>query len=201
MLKKLVPLAALIFVISAAAAQDSSTRFVRKGLFRSQATLSSGAMLGPQVTNIYLHGGFDYYVDESVSIRNDGYYFITTLADSKVFKMNHSIFSGGSYHFKTKGNLDPYFGIQPGVAIAQVQYDVCPDNMLCFIGSTSSKPAASPLISGVAGFNYYAQRFFHLFLETRYIQGKHLSDYGPTSLNELRFSFGLGWNINLKKAQ
>lgn len=201
MKKIILSFACLLLIATSAIAQDEPERFVRKGLFRSMATLSSGAAFGPGVTNIYLHGNFNYYVDEHSSIRNDGYYFVSTLGDNKVFHTNHQVFSGGSFHFKTKGNLDPYIAIQPGLAVARVMYDTCPKDVPCLFGSATSKASASPLISGVAGFNYYAQRFFHLFLEARYVQGKHLSEYGPTSLNELRFSFGLGWNINVKKAQ
>jgi hypothetical protein len=73
------------------------------------------------------------------------------------------------------------------------------DNLLSPLVSTGAS-SVNPLISTAFGFNFYFQRWFHLFGEVRYISGKHLSDATtPLSLNELRFSFGLGWNINLIK--
>jgi len=201
-MKKIILIASLCTIATATFAQDAPARIVRKGLFRSMATISTGAVFGPGVTNIYLQGNFNYYVDDIASIRNDGFYFINELGEEQVFNQNHQLFSGGSFHFKTKGSIDPYIAIQPGLAIASVwdRYE-CPPNTNCpqIYGLQQTKTAASPLISGVAGFNFYAQKFFHLFLEARYVQGKHLSKYGPTSLNELRFSFGLGWNINTIK--
>jgi len=56
---------------------------------------------------------------------------------------------------------------------------------------------ANPLMSEVIGFNYYGDKYFHLFAELRLVQGNHMSTYSkPQSLNELRFSFGLGFNLN-----
>jgi hypothetical protein len=176
-------------------AQQDTGRYVHKGLLRAQATLSDGAMLKAKRSNIYLHGNLEYYIDDRVSVRGDGYYFITELGDDDIIKMNHASFAGLSYHFKTKNHIDPYLGFQPGLSVSQVIWDTCPEGMLCAIGSTIDKPVASPLISGVAGFNYYSQKLFHFFIEARYQHGKHLSEMGVLPLDELKFSFGLGWNI------
>ena len=202
MLRKTISSIVLMLAAFTSFAQEATDRFVREGLLRAQSTIATGAMFDPQLSNIYLHGSLEYYTDPSLSIRGDSYYFLKTLGDgySIYFEKNHSTFAGASYHFKTNGNLDPYFAFQPGVAASQVNYDVCPDSMLCYIGSTNSKLTLSPLLSGVLGFNYYAPKIFHLFLEARYVQGKHLSEAGSVSLNELKFSFGLGFNINVKKA-
>jgi hypothetical protein len=58
----------------------------------------------------------------------------------------------------------------------------------------------SPLATAGLGFNYYFQRFAHLFLETRYVYGQHLSNApSPISLQEVRITFGLGFNLFIIK--
>jgi hypothetical protein len=90
-------------------------------------------------------------------------------------------------------------GFQPGISIAKRQDmsgyfcdpAACPENY-----SYVPEQEISPVFSPVIGLNYYFQKWFHLFFETRYIQGKYISEGWVIPLSELRFSFGLGWNIN-----
>lgn len=192
---------ALVLLISLfsfpAFAQKDSARYVHRHLLRAQATISPGLLLDWKIKNIYIHGNLEYYADETVSLRGDGYYFVSNLESRDYFKMHHSLFSGASYHIKTKNHFDPYMGIQPGVSITQAIYHMCPPDAACLavLPAQQSKPSINPLLSGVIGFNYYAQKIFHLFAEARYIHGTHLSDLGPLQLNEVRVSFGLGFNI------
>jgi len=187
----------LIFVsvvpFFANARQDSS-RYIHKGLLRAQATISPGFMFNEGVTNIYIHGDLEYYVEDNISVRGDSYYYLNTIDDKKPFMVNHSIFFGAVYHFPTASSLDPYIGIQPGIA-----YSKANTQLLIYEYSAKlylNRATANPLISSVAGVNYYASKIFHLFMSVRYVSGKHLSDApSPLSLNEVKISFGLGWNI------
>ena len=180
----------LIFVSMApffANARQDSSRYVHKGLLRAQATISPGFMFNEGITNIYIHGDLEYYVEDNISVRGDSYYYLNTIDDKKPFMVIHSTFLGAVYHFPTASSLDPYIGIQPGIAYSQAN-----TQLLIY----DNKVTANPLISSVAGVNYYASRIFHLFLSVRYVSGKHLSDApSPLSLNEIKLSFGLGWNI------
>jgi hypothetical protein len=187
----------LILLLSCSAfAQKDSSRYVHRHLIRSMATISPGFMTSLGTNNIYLHGNLEYYVNESISVRGDSYYFISAIESVEHFKMHHTNFTGASYHFRTNGHFDPYLGIQPGFSISQAIYNPCPEEAMCLVPAiVQQKPSVNPLISGVLGFNYYAQKWFHLFGEARYVQGKHLSEQGPLNLNEIRFSFGLGINI------
>ena len=177
--------------------QEEKKQFIHKGLLRAQATISPGILLKGSST-ISVHGGLEYYVADNVSIRSDGYYFLKD--DQNIFSLNHSIFSGASYHFKTKNHFDPYFALEPGIAVTkktQSMFDCVQGTFGCpSTGGTST----NPLISSAVGFNFYFQSWFHLFAEARYLSGKHLSNARtPRSLNELRFSFGLGWNLSILK--
>ena len=119
------------------------------------------------------------------------------MAGFNALNFNHAIFSGASYHFKTKNHFDPYFAFEPGISIMQSQYKM--DSFWGLPAIQHSATAINPMISSVIGFNLYFQRWFHLFAETRYMYGKHTSASGVISLSELRFSFGLGFNLGLIK--
>ena len=202
-MKKLI--CAIFFLIGViiVQAQEEKKQFIHKGILRAQATISPGILLKENVLTTSIYGNLEYYVADNVSIRGDSYYFLQS--ENNPFEFNHSVSTGVSYHFKTKNHFDPYLAVQPGLAWSQRKSFVCDDFNLptggwgpCY--DKTYNPSANPLISSAIGFNFYFQRVFHLFAEARYISGKHISDdSSPLSLNELRFSFGLGWNLNLIK--
>jgi hypothetical protein len=172
-------------------AQDESGRFVHQGLLRAQGTIAVGFMHS-DFKNIYFHGDIGYHVSDDIELRGDGYFSMGSIGDSTKFNMNHSIFSGGFYHFKTDGKLDPYVGLQPGIGISEYLYSSTDVNGEQII----SEKAFSPLIGTVVGINYYGPKIFHLFMNVRFVHGKHISNLGSYFLDEFRISFGLGWNLN-----
>ena len=194
----------LLFVVlvgvKASFSQEEKKQFIHKGLLRTTATISPGYMVTEHISTTSLHGTLEYYVADNVSLRGDSYYFLKGKSDGSDpgFDFNHSILSGASYHFKTKNNFDPYFAIEPGISFTQTSdpfADIIP-------APIDGRIEVNPLVSSVFGFNYYFQKWFHLFGEARYISGRHLSDsfYSPAlPLNELRFSFGLGFNLSVFK--
>lgn len=178
--------------------QEQSSRFAGKGLLRAQGNISSGAMFQSPGTHIYIHGDLEYYVETDISIRGESYYFLSTYNAEPVFKMNHSNFAGVMYHFPTKGKFDPYVGIQPGISLSQLAKPVFLNTFTEQQPPYSAsvyKPNFSPLFSASAGFNYYAYKFFNLFIHVKYVTGRHLSGVRPESLSEIKLTFGLGWNI------
>ena len=104
--------------------------------------------------------------------------------------------------------FDPYVGLQVGMALTQ--YGIIGDETLIDVNVNSSEAlwlhsnkktstTLNPLISPNLGVNYYASKYFHMFLGLRYIHGKHYSEIQSKSLEEIRFEFGLGFNIQTKK--
>jgi len=186
----------LLFPLTMNAQKDSSAQFIHGHMFRSQATISPGYVMEGKYLNIYLHGTLEYYLDNSISLRGDGFYFLKSNSPGLKWKQYHSILAGASYHIKTKNRFDPYIALQPGVGITQLEYGYPSATISSSTDVPLGKVSATPLISGVVGFNYYFQKVFHLLAEARYVNGKHLSDISyPISLSEVKFSFGLGWNI------
>jgi len=197
-MKKLFLVVVMLSAVEASFSQKEKKQFIHKGILRAQATISPGMLLKENASTISIHGNLEYYLADNVSIRGDGFYFLQVNGINHPLHINHSVFAGASYHFKTKNHFDPYFSFAPGIAITQ--YTDCYDPQITYGDICNDKAYINPLISPAIGFNLYFQRVFHLFAEARYISGKHLSDDStPLSLNELRFSFGLGWNLNLIK--
>jgi len=179
----------LFLFISKADFSQKNPAIIDKGLIRTQGVISFGKLTDHNKTNLYLNGNLEYYTSSLISLRGDIYYYLPKSNDD-VLQKNHQLFYGASYHFYTKHNMDFYLGIQPGIAFTQTGVDVLQTKL-------TSAPTYNPLISEVVGFNYYATKWFHLFVDTRYVYGSHLSDAPPFKLNELRISFGLGFNLNL----
>lgn len=178
-----------------------SERVPGKGLLRAQANIAAGKLLAYNQGSIYVAGDLAYYLDTHTSLRGDGFYFINAMhvgADRKLL-VNHGWFTGVLFHLPTGGNLDPFVGFQPGMAITQLidTYSVNETE-----DSTAlSRVTGSPLVSMLAGLHYYAPKFFHFFATVRYVNGTHLGNTGKYYLDELRFSFGLGFHLSTIRKQ
>jgi len=183
----------LLFCISPLflTAQENKSAVAQKGLLRATGTISFGGMTKHEQTNIYLHGVTEYFVSNQITARGDIYYYLKS-GNKQMLNLNHQLFAGSSYHFNTAHHFVPYVGLQPGLALTQADFVVI---------NGENNVEVSPLISAVAGFNFYASSWFHLFIDGRYVSGKHLSNQKVIGLDEFRLSFGLGFNFNVLKGK
>lgn len=166
-------------------AQEST--IIKKGLLRTQSTLSPSYNFENKVSNFYLHGAFEAYLENSVSVAGETYYYLGELnSESELYAFNHSLFFGASKHF-VKHHNDFYIGLQPGVSITKMRNDdiIKPESQL----------GVNPLFSCIVGYNFYLSNYFHFFIQSRFIAGQHRYDVNQ-NLSELRISAGLGLNIN-----
>lgn len=181
--------------------QQENTQFIHKHLVRADASIVAGYLFKENMNNVHVNGSAEYYIDNKVSIRGSASYLLGSsglTADSMGLKDFHSIYLGGVYHFTTKGHFDPYFILQPGIAYtSSFKEKIDPATVNNENPTRKYYPGVlSPLATAGLGFNYYFQRFAHLFMETRYVYGRHLSEApSPISLQELRVTFGLGFNL------
>lgn len=171
-------------------AQENNS-IAEKGLLRATGTISFGGMTKHEQTNIYLHGVTEYFVSNNITARGDIYYYLKS-GNKQMLNQNHQLFAGSSYHFSNASNLVPYVGLQPGIALTEANFVVI---------NGENNVEVSPLISAVVGFNFYASSWFHLFIDGRYVSGKHLSNQKVIGLDEFRLSFGLGFNFNVLKGK
>jgi hypothetical protein len=197
---KYVVITPLLYCLSLSFAQQTDGQYIHKHLIRSDASVISGYMFNENINNVHLNGNLEYYMDNKVSIRGDANYLLGSngLSDDSVgLKDNASVMLGAVFHIKTKNHFDPYFIVQPGIAYTS---SFRQNNSGETINKKYYPGALTPLASAGLGFNYYFQRFAHLFLETRYMYGEHVSHApSPLSLQELRITFGLGFNLFIIK--
>ena len=165
----------------------------RRGCFRSQGNIAAGYQFQQKQVSAYFTGDLDVFVHNNVSICGEiwlGYRFAN---DKPGLRNNHSVFFGANYHPTKKGRFDPYIGLCPGVALADVVYR---DGE----GLRTSKLGVAPLVSVNAGFNFYFGSVFHVFVKARFVSGQLFTSNAPnTRLDELKMTAGLGWNLRLWK--
>ena len=165
----------------------------RKGNLRAQGNLAGGYLFAQKAAGAYLAGDFDLFIDERVSITGAGWYGFKISDNTTGLIRNHAIFSGFNYHPVKKGRWDPFIGLSPGLAIAELNYS---DNE----GIVQQTVGVAPLISGEVGFNYYVGSVFNLFVKARGVTGQTHGDAPtPTRLDEIKITAGLGWNLRLWK--
>ncbi len=205
-MKKIILILGYVCSLSVVFAQQENTQFIHKHLVRADASIVAGYLFKENINNVHINGSAEYYLDNKISIRGSASYLLGSSGftkDSMGLKDFHSIYLGMVYHFTTKGHFDPYLILQPGLAYTssyQVHNWVPVQLKDEQISHTYYPGTLSPLATAGVGFNYYFQRFAHLFVETRYVYGRHLSQApSPISLQELRVTFGLGFNLFIIK--
>lgn len=175
-----------LIVINYSTAQTDST-LLRKGLLRAAGTFAFGTMPENNLSNAYLTGNLEYYAEKKVSVRGDIYYFLNSLEANSILHKNSAVYFGAVYHFLAHSHFDPLIGLQPGISYTQM---LAPDGTL-------DVATVCPLFSAVAGFNFFAEKWFHIQVNVRYAIGEHLTAADETNISELSFNFGLGFNLNV----
>ncbi|MFL5765301.1 MAG: hypothetical protein ACJ77K_15260 [Bacteroidia bacterium] len=183
--------------------KQSQVQFINKHLVRSDASIVAGFLIKHDISNVHLDGSLEYYLDNRVSVRGSASYMLGSSGltkDSMGLKDFHTIMLGGAYHFHTNNHFDPYLIIQPGVAYTSSYKATYTHDSNYSTPVKQYEGVLSPLGTAGLGFNYYFQRFAHLYMETRYVYGRHLSSAPSViSLQELRITFGLGFNLFIIK--
>lgn len=199
MINKKIHLWVVLLICSLTTFSQTKEQYIFKHLIRADASIVSGYMPVNNIRNVHVNGNAEYYIDNKISVRGDATILLGSSGlskDSIGFKDNHSIGLGIVYHFKTQSHFDPYFIFQPSIAYTSSYKLNYVDDETGIRERKNYDGVLSPLGTAGLGFNFYFQRFAHLFLETRYIYGNHLSNApNPLSLQEYRITFGLGFNV------
>lgn len=175
---------------------ESSGRFVHKGLFCFRGSISYGKLFKLDANNTFLVGNLEYFPDDHISLRSDVYFFTGHFNGNAPFNFDHSLFSGALYHFKTNNHFDPYLGMEVGINYAQATNPAFGQPIPSFAPVTPPSKTFTPLFSPIIGFNYFGNNWFHIAVCARYIGGNFADNYNAVSLSEFRFTFGLGFNFN-----
>lgn len=188
------------------AQENEKKQYIHKHLLRATMSFELGNMPKEKINNAYLNGNLEYYFDNKISVRGEASMFFNSLNNKGYLKANHQLLSGAVYHFKTNNFFDPYFGLQTGAAYIEVDpaYLWGSGNSILFTKISGVNPLVSPLL----GFNFYASKIFHLFINARYVYMQSIMGIPEPILpfsgspvfttfnpSEFRFTFGLGFNI------
>lgn len=193
-----------IFLVFGARSQESGFGYSR--MLKASATLAPGYMLRETQTNIYVHGHLEYFPDEKVSLRGDGFWFTGAQQKPALLKENSTLLFGGSWHMH-RNRLDFFVGMQTGMGFTRPQnttFDIITINGGSYTvtqGTARYKTRALPVLSPVTGLTFYAATFVNFFLELRYLSGRYFGYHAGSTLymDELRVSAGLGFQLPLKK--
>lgn len=168
---------------------SQTTLDTRKHLAGSTATIATGFQKNNPDMNIYVHGFVYFHPQPKVSLDGEGYWYLGAQNQETLMAENSTLLFGPSFHFAKDGPVDPYVGIMSAVSLVSA------------IDRTSSQPVVGkysvvPLIAFNVGFKYHFIKWFNIFANAKYMMGTLTENY-PTalSLNEFRFSFGLGFNL------
>jgi len=182
--------AVMIISTSTLYSQEKSTG-IDHAKYKTALSFSVG-LLTEKTSTTQLQGSFEFRPKMTrVSMRADAFYFLNSVGDRPRFSINHQLFVGGFYRFSDKA-LQPFIGFQPGIAYSQSsEFGTRNAGTTDLIFQKTINPVGS--IAG--GLDFFAEKLFFMFVETRYIFGKHKSDTYPVFLDEWRFSFGLGFHL------
>jgi len=183
--------------------KEKKKQYIHTGILCADVSIAPGFLINQNVSTISIPAGIEFYFDQHVSFKADVYYHVTSglTNDSLRLTANHQLFCGASYHFTTQGYFDPYLAFQPGISYAQVSNESkLPQKTDNPNEKIEYTPNLAPVLGISLGFNYYFPRFFHIFVEARYVHGVLMYNApGSFPLDELKLQFGLGWNLNLIK--
>jgi hypothetical protein len=185
--KKIIIVAILLSIVLANWGQRIDDR---TSLFSASATISPGYMFSQKEATISVHGFAELFVQTNISIKADGYWFLSGKNEGSTVFQNTGGFFGGAYHFTKEGKLDPWIALQPGVSYVAMNS-----------GLLTSENTIAPLLSTAIGVTFQMNRWFNLYAQGRYIAGNaKVGDPYNSSLHEFRVSFGLGFSyINANK--
>ncbi|MGV3630412.1 MAG: hypothetical protein ACO1O6_04375 [Bacteroidota bacterium] len=179
----------LLFCLSGLSLHAQEESVIRAGLIKTTLTISPSKSLSSPNSYFYLHGMLEGYLSKSISVSGEGYFYQGMIKGAaSEFSRNHSLFFGFSKHW-TKNNLDFHIGLQPGVSFTELAPG--PSVM-------SPKTSVNPSVSAIAGLNYFAGKYIHFFIQSRLVLAEHQTDIAR-NISDLRFSAGLGFNINTMK--
>lgn len=131
--------------------------------------------------DLFLNLELEYYPNNTWSLVSGANLMLTSEKEQYSTRYTTEVFLGTNYHVFIK-SFDLYGGFQPGYQlITPVQNKKHTDLF--------------PLITCAVGVNYYSTKYFHFFTQLRYVRSNQRDiDLSPT--NQLRLSFGLGYNLN-----
>jgi hypothetical protein len=181
-----------ISIGGAAFAQDHLL-YLGSGLLRSSATISPGFMLNASVTNLYVSGKLEYFIEDRISVRGSALWLART-PEQRVVEQNDQLSFGPSYHF-VKGRMDVGLGMEAGINFSR------PARTIVRIREGNDPMRVAPSASLCANFTWAVWDYVHFFVDARYVHARYTGSHnnGTVPLDEIIVGGGLGWQFRVKK--
>lgn len=158
-------------------------------------TISPGKMIANGLSTVHLNGYLELNDKSIFSYRGDIYQLISYKNNPKssinpIFQ--NRLLSGLFSHFQKK-NLDVYVGFQGGMSFCYFQNDPLISNY---------RWSFAPTLSLKSGVRLFIWKYANFYLESTYFHNYiNNASFGPTNMNEVVFSGGLGFQIERQKPQ
>ena len=193
----------LLIIACNLAAQDStSNKFRYQSILKGDATISPGYLFGTPQTNIYINGALEYFTQDKVSLRGEGFLFVAAQNKPALMKENSSLLYGACYHFH-KNRFDFFVGLEVGASIAKPNDLTVLDykKPISVTYTENYDYKILPVISPITGITFYPSNYFNFFLNVHYIKATYYgyNSGGNLPLDELRIAAGLGFMIHVRK--
>ncbi len=178
-----------IAFITLATVSFGQTLETRRHLVGGTVTIAPGFQQGNPDMNIYVHGLAYFYPEPRVSLNGEVYWFTGAQEQETLLAENSTLLFGPNFHFAKDGPFDPHIGLMPAISLVSA------------IDRSGSRPefggySVVPLLALNLGARYHFMKWFNVFGNVRYMMGTLTENYPQAlSMNELRISFGLGFNF------
>ena len=172
----------LLFISVNALAQKKAAPGIRKGMLRTEGSLCYGSGTNARY---FLQGELEYLVHNRVGLNGMTYF---NIGPAGIYpKSYHTVFSGPAFHFPMSKQMDVSLALQPGLSFVKD-------------GGSVENSAVNEMIpnTSIMGSLAYYGSFFHVFFQMRANAAYTNDTVERQNLSDLRMSFGLGWNLNLK---
>lgn len=180
---------ASVIALSSVVCAQINEPFATRGLVSAAASIGPGFMLDQPITNIYVTGDWNIFIEDRISLRGQGSWFIDAQQDSSLLKQNSQLSFGPFYHW-AKGRLDISAGLMPGVSLTQLNVPM--------MSETAAPLKVLPNISVSGGATYYVWKYLHFFANVRYVHAEYTgATTGSLPLDEIIVTGGLGWQVRL----
>lgn len=158
----------------------------RKGLLLGSGAISPGFMVQRPMTNIYVSGHLEYFLEEAVSIRGRGAWYVDAQQEPALLRENSQLSFGPWFH-TGKGRLDLHAGLEPGISFTSLTDAQRPLRVL-------------PTLDAGAGVTWYVWDHFHFFAQVRYHRARYPGlPEGELPLDEVVVAGGLGFQFRVKR--
>lgn len=189
MVKSMLAAAAFLFLLREAKAQDETPQnqdFIKKGLLRASATLSTGYMPAYNVENLYIELNGDYFIQDRISMRTDLYALTHYQWFDTYLHHGFNAFAGAAFHFPYY-HWDTYLLLQPGLAVAKPYDAVDP--------AAPAHHTLEPMVNAGAGLTFYFSRSLHAYVTASYAYGNYHGASPAFRMDEVRAMAGIGFNV------